>query len=407
MAATKPAAAKADLSAPPPFTLQELRAAIPEHCWKKARGAGGGGGNPWRSLSFALLDLVIVAAMAWGAARAKSWAVWPLYWFAQGTMFWAMFVVGHDCGHGSFSDSRRLNDAVGHLMHSLILVPYHGWRLSHKKHHGNHGHIDNDESWHPVTKTVHDELGWQARLGRLSFPGSLLSFPFYLVWGSPGRAHSHYHPHSDLFSKHQRPMVITSDICLALMYSALVAAMIMVGGGAVAKLYCALAAAMVMVGGGAVAKLYWAPWVVFVVWLDTVTYLHHHGPHDETMKMPWYRGKEWSYLRGGLTCLDRDYGAFSGITHNIGTHVVHHLFPQIPHYHLKEATAAIRPILGPYYREPAPSPGPLPLHLIKPLARSFATDRWVPDAGDVVFYQCEADLAAERAAAASPSKKAV
>lgn len=22
--------------------------------------------------------------------------VWPLYWFAQGTMFWALFVVGHD-----------------------------------------------------------------------------------------------------------------------------------------------------------------------------------------------------------------------------------------------------------------------------------------------------------------------
>ncbi len=23
------------------------------------------------------------------------WA-WPLYWAAQGTMFWALFVVGHD-----------------------------------------------------------------------------------------------------------------------------------------------------------------------------------------------------------------------------------------------------------------------------------------------------------------------
>lgn len=66
---------------------------------------------------------------------------------------------------------------------------------------------------------------------------------------------------------------------------------------------------------------YW----VFVMWLDTVTYLHHHGPEDAATKMPWYRGQEWSYLRGGLTTLDRDYGIFNKIHHNIETHVVHHL----------------------------------------------------------------------------------
>ncbi len=27
--------------------------------------------------------------------RLRRW-LWPLYWFAQGTMFWALFVVGHD-----------------------------------------------------------------------------------------------------------------------------------------------------------------------------------------------------------------------------------------------------------------------------------------------------------------------
>ena len=66
--------------------------------------------------------------------------------------------------------------------------------------------------------------------------------------------------------------------------------------------------------------------------------------------MPWYRGKEWNYLRGGLTTIDRDYGMFNKIHHDIGTHVVHHLFPQIPHYNLEEATEALKPMLGPYYR---------------------------------------------------------
>lgn len=64
----------------------------------------------------------------------------------------------------------------------------------------------------------------------------------------------------------------------------------------------------------------------------------------------YLRGEQWSYLRGGLTTIDRDYGIFNKIHHDIGTHVVHHLFPQIPHYHLEEATEAVKPVMGPYYR---------------------------------------------------------
>lgn len=60
--------------------------------------------------------------------------------------------------------------------------------------------------------------------------------------------------------------------------------------------------------------------------------------------------QEWSYMRGGLSTIDRDYGVFNKIHHDIGTHVVHHLFPQIPHYHLCEATEAVKPVLGEFYR---------------------------------------------------------
>ena len=132
---------------------------------------------------------------------------------------------------------------------------------------------------------------------------------------------------------------------------------------------------------------------MFVVWLDVVTYLHHHGSDTEGEKMPWYRGGQWSYLRGGLTTLDRDYGIFNKIQHDIGTHVVHHLFPQIPHYHLEKATEAAKKVMGPYYREPAKSAGPLPTHLIAPLVRSFENDHYVDNEGDVVYYKQDAALA--------------
>lgn len=38
-------------------------------------------------------------------------------------------------------------------------------------------------------------------------------------------------------------------------------------------------------------KLYVVPYWLNVVWLDVVTYLHHHGSSDPEEKMPWYRGQ--------------------------------------------------------------------------------------------------------------------
>ena len=60
---------------------------------------------------------------------------------------------------------------------------------------------------------------------------------------------------------------------------------------------------------------------------------------------------------------------------------------QIPHYNLAEATEAIKPVMGEYYREPKKAEGPLPLHLVEPLVRSFQSDHYVADEGDIVYYQ--------------------
>ncbi len=49
----------------------------------------------------------------------------------------------------------------------------------------------------------------------------------------------------------------------------------------------------------------------------------------------------------------------------------------------------MKPVMGPYYREPVKSPGPLPVHLVEPLVRSFQQDKFVADTGDIVFYQSE------------------
>lgn len=76
-----------DPGAAPPFKLSDIRAAIPKHCFVK---------NAWRSMSYVVRDILVVFGLAAGAAYLNNWFVWPLYWFAQGTMFWALFVLGHD-----------------------------------------------------------------------------------------------------------------------------------------------------------------------------------------------------------------------------------------------------------------------------------------------------------------------
>ena len=68
-------------------------------------------------------------------------ALLPLQ-FMGGFFMWCMFVVGHDCGHGTFSPSNFVNQIMGELGHSVLLVtPFEPWRLSHKRHHAHHNHI--------------------------------------------------------------------------------------------------------------------------------------------------------------------------------------------------------------------------------------------------------------------------
>jgi omega-3 fatty acid desaturase (delta-15 desaturase) len=276
-----------------------------------------------------------------------------------------------------------LNDFIGHIAHSSILVPYHPWRISHRKHHANHGHVENDESWTPMTKSTYDTLDKAEKVGRFSCPVPLLAYPIYLAMGTPGKGGAHYDPNNArLFQPSEKKLVVESNIWN----------LGMVG---------LLATAAFKFGALAVLKYYFAPWLVYIMLLDSVTYLHHHGHHDDDHPMPWYRGDEWTYMRGGLTCLDRDFGILNHLHHDIGTHVIHHLFPQMPHYNLQAATQHMKKMLGPYYREPEPCPGlkinggynkggislGLPVHLLGPLFRSFRNDHYVEDKGDVLFYK--------------------
>jgi len=109
----------------------------------------------FRQIALALAALRLVEC--WTSCLVVRAPAVVAYWAAQGTFFFALFVVGHDCGHGSFSAYPLLNDLVGTVTHGVLMVPYYQWKLSHRNHHKNTANIDKDEVFYPVRRSQQRE----------------------------------------------------------------------------------------------------------------------------------------------------------------------------------------------------------------------------------------------------------
>jgi len=79
--------------------------------------------------------------------------LWMVYWAAQGCVMTGLWVIGHECGHGGFSDSEIVNDIVGLIVHSYLLVPYFSWKTSHRRHHSNTNNLGRDEVFVPAVES--------------------------------------------------------------------------------------------------------------------------------------------------------------------------------------------------------------------------------------------------------------
>ncbi|CAN1133645.1 Delta(12)-fatty-acid desaturase FAD2 [Linum perenne] len=316
----------------PPFTLSDIKKAIPPHCFQRSLP---------RSLSYLAHDLIITAVFYHIAAtyihvlpNPLPYVAWPIYWAMQGCILTGVWVVAHECGHHAFSDYQWIDDLVGFIFHSSLLTPYFSWKHSHRRHHANTNSLGRDEVYIPKQKS---ELLWHS-IYLNNPPGRLLSIVFTIVLGWPlylsfnlsGRKYekfaSHFHPQSPIYSDRERFEVFLSDAGLLVVCFALYKL-------AVAR------------GLGWVACLYGVPLLVVNGFFITITYLHHTH-----ISVPRYDSSEWDWLRGALATMDRDFGFLNKVFHNVtDTHVTHHLLSMIPHYHAMEATNAIKPLLGEYY----------------------------------------------------------
>src|SRR6185312_2610412 len=79
-----------------------------------------------------------------------------------------LFIIQHDCGHGSFFASRRANHWVGACLGLITLFPFGYWRKTHAVHHGTSGNLDRRELGDIHTLTV-DEYRQCSRWGRFLY----------------------------------------------------------------------------------------------------------------------------------------------------------------------------------------------------------------------------------------------
>ncbi len=93
-------------------------------------------------IAVTLVPFVALWALAWVAVHFGYWELSFLAGVPAAGLLARLFMIQHDCGHGSFFRHRLANDWVGRLLGVLTLTPYDDWRRAHAIHHANSGHLD-------------------------------------------------------------------------------------------------------------------------------------------------------------------------------------------------------------------------------------------------------------------------
>jgi omega-6 fatty acid desaturase (delta-12 desaturase) len=258
------------------------------------------------ALPFALLWLAVWAAWHFGYGWLSFLASVPAAAFLV-----RLFLIQHDCGHGSFFRHRSANDWVGRVLGVLTLTPYDAWKRAHAIHHGTSGNLDKRGVGDLDTLTVREyrELSVWGRLRYRVYRNPVVLFGFGPIWMFVLR---HRLPLGETI-KHWRAWIspMTTNLAIA----ALVLGMMWLVG---VKTFLLTQIPITLVAGS------------IGIWLF---YIQHQ--FDDTF---WADGEEWNVHEAALR--GSSYYALpkplAWLTAHIGIHHVHHLYARIPYYRLPQ-----------------------------------------------------------------------
>ncbi len=219
-----------------------------------------------------------------------------------------IFIIFHDCGHGSLFRNKKANKIVGTLLGSLSFTPYDRWHLDHAIHHKTVGNLDKRGSGDVWTLTVeeYEKLSRNKKIFYRLYRNPIILFavaPFFLfvIWFRfPSRG----------MGKSERNSVYISNLIILL--------------------FCSTG---ILLMGWKAFLMIQVP-VIYVATVSGVWLFYVQHQFEDVI---WTRQEDWDYLKMALEGssflkFPRLLQWFSG---NIGYHHIHHLSPKIPNYNLE------------------------------------------------------------------------
>ncbi|HEX5264904.1 MAG TPA: fatty acid desaturase [Phenylobacterium sp.] len=252
-------------------------------------------------------------------------ALWTTAWLLQARgLWWAallltvpasaflirLFLIQHDCGHGSFFESRAANEWVGRIVSVFTVTPFHYWRQAHALHHATSGNLDRRSGLGEIETLTVEEYRAAPRLRRLGY--RLYRHPLVMFGLGPAYV-----------------FILSQRLPIGMMRDGWRPWASVIGNSLAA-----------LVGLGA---LVWLFGVGPVLTVNIVTMLLA-GSAGVWLFYVQHQFEGASWAREGAW--NRDDAALAGssylhlpqplrwVTANIGVHHVHHLSSRIPFYHL-------------------------------------------------------------------------
>jgi acyl-lipid omega-6 desaturase (Delta-12 desaturase) len=262
----------------------------------------------WQIVNSAIPFIAMWALMA-VSLRVGYWLTLLLAFPTAGFMV-RMFIIFHDCCHGSFFKSQRANAIVGNVMGIFTLTPFQQWKHEHAIHHATAGDLDRRGSGDVLTLTVKEYLAlpWYKKVGYrimrnpviLFTVGSFIVFAFTHRFWMPGAG------------RREKASVVWTNLALVVVIGLLIWLV-----GWQAFLLVEVPILFIACSAG--------------VWLF---YVQHN--FESTY---WERHDQWEFFKAGMSgsSFYKLPAILNWFTGNIGYHHIHHLSPKIPNYKLPVA----------------------------------------------------------------------